>query len=362
MNNPIGRTAGLLILPRLQVQNANAISSPLTWGFPSPTAFLGFVHSLERRLSTRHGQVFNGVGIVCHDFRPQTFRPNRRNHLIFTQSRNPVYLKRDAAKFIAEGTPAAIVEEGRAHLEVSLVISLSNGFDEELEGQDFAEETYKTALGMRLAGGSLIPSRRAKPPRPAWLAWPDAMEDQRKVFSRLRRRLLPGFALVLRSDLLGERVVELEKESGGPVSALDALLDLTRLNHHPVRTTTIDEEDTASSHNRSGPNASGRAADSGVDWQVEKRPGWLVPLPIGYAGISPLYAPGEVAAARDMSTPFRFVESLYSLGQWIGPHRLANLGQLLWYSTADPENGLYRCTNRYSEPILKTEIDTSPGI
>lgn len=366
MNNLIDRTAGLLVLPHLRVQNANAISSPLTWGFPSPTAFLGFAHSLERRLFTRYGQVFNGVGIVCHDFRPQTFRPNRRNHLVFAQSRNPVYLKRDAARFIAEGTPAAIVEEGRAHLEVSLVIALRNGFDEELEERGFAEETYKTALGMRLAGGSLIPSRRVKPPSPAWLSWPGAMEDQRKVFYRLRRRLLPGFALVLRPDLLGERIVELEKKSGGPVNALDALLDLTRLNHYPLRTTTIDEtideEKVAFRHEQSDPNASGGAVDSRVDWQVERRPGWLVPLPIGYAGVSRLYAPGEVAAARDMSTPFRFVESLYSLGQWIGPHRLSSLEQFLWYSTADPENGLYRCTNRYSESILETKINASSGI
>ena len=42
---------GLLILPRLRVQNANAISSSHTWGFPAPTALLGFVHALERRLA-----------------------------------------------------------------------------------------------------------------------------------------------------------------------------------------------------------------------------------------------------------------------------------------------------------------------
>ena len=47
---------GLLLLPHLRVQNANAISSPLTWGFPAPTAFLGFVHALERRLLGRFGQ------------------------------------------------------------------------------------------------------------------------------------------------------------------------------------------------------------------------------------------------------------------------------------------------------------------
>jgi len=29
---------GVLVLRRLRVQNANAISSPLTWGFPAITA------------------------------------------------------------------------------------------------------------------------------------------------------------------------------------------------------------------------------------------------------------------------------------------------------------------------------------
>ena len=31
----------LLLVPHLHVQNANATSSPMTWGFPSITAFLG---------------------------------------------------------------------------------------------------------------------------------------------------------------------------------------------------------------------------------------------------------------------------------------------------------------------------------
>ena len=43
----------LLILPRLRVQAANAVSGPLTWGFPSPTAFTGFAHALERRALKR---------------------------------------------------------------------------------------------------------------------------------------------------------------------------------------------------------------------------------------------------------------------------------------------------------------------
>ena len=335
--------AALLVLPRLRVQNANAISSPLTWGFPAPTAFLGFVHALERRLSTRYRQVFDGVGIVCHNFEAQTFKPNRRQHLVFMQSRNPIYLKRDAAKFIAEGTPAAIVEEGRAHLEVSLVIALRHGFAEDLEGQDFAEDAYRTAAGMRIAGGSVIPSDRPRSPF-CW-SWPEVTEDQSEVIIKLRRRLLPGFALVHRPDLLGERLAQL-KEQDTVATVLDALLDLTRLNHFPAEAT---------------PTPDGATDGAKAEWQMERRPGWLVPLPIGYAGISELYAPGQVAGTRDSTTPFRFVESLYSLGQWISPHRLTRLEQLLWHSTADPEAGLYRCINRYSNSLSNIESETFEG-
>lgn len=331
---------GLLILPRLRVQNANAISSSHTWGFPAPTAFLGFVHALERRLTNRFRQRFGGVGIVCHHFEAQTFRPNKRQHRVFTQSRNPVYLKRDAAKFIAEGTPAAIVEEGRAHLEATLLIAVYGDFDEDLEREDFALAAFDTAQGMRLAGGSLLPPG-PRAPKAEWVGWPAAQREQHAVFRRLRRRLLPGFALVHRPDLLGEHLAKLQAEQAKS-GVLDALLDLTRLNHSPVL-----------------PQATGGApSPDKVDWQIERRPGWLVPLPIGYAGISDLHAPGSVANTRDVSTPFRFVESLLSLGQWIGPHRLNSLEQLLWHHGGDPQAGLYRCINRYAE-LLPTSGDAA---
>ena len=40
MNTQQRESPGLLVLPHLRIQNANAISSPLTHGFPSMTAFL----------------------------------------------------------------------------------------------------------------------------------------------------------------------------------------------------------------------------------------------------------------------------------------------------------------------------------
>lgn len=357
MSEPIRQPSGLLVLPRLRVQNANAISSPLTWGFPSPTAFLGCVHALERNLARPFGQVFDGVGIVCHGFEAQTFRPNRCQHLIFTQSRNPVYLKRDAAKFIADGTPSAIVEEGHAHLVVSLIIAVhGGGFGEAQEEQDFAEAAYQTALGMRLAGGSVLPTLGQKAPRPQWVPWPQPEVEQRATFARLRRRLLPGFALVHRPDLLGKRLAEMNAEGDTSVGVLDALLDLTRLNHLPVAVAS--DEDRISDGVEDAPVGDG---GSRVAWQVRTRPGWLVPLPIGYAGISDLYAPGAVANARDATTPFRFVESLYSLGQWIAPHRLSSLEQLLWRGAAEPDVGLYRCVNRYSDTLSNPESNSLQG-
>ncbi|MFZ1828925.1 MAG: type I-F CRISPR-associated protein Csy2 [Candidatus Competibacteraceae bacterium] len=365
MNEPIRQPSGLLILPRLRVQNANAISSPLTWGFPSPTAFLGFVHALERSLA-RFGQVFDGVGIVCHDFEAQTFRPNRRHHLIFTQTRNPVYLKKDAAKFIAEGTPAAIVEEGHVHLVVSLLMAVHGGFDEPQEEQDFAEAAYQTALGMRLAGGSVLPTLDPRTPKPEWVPWPEVEVDQRATFKRLRRKLLPGFALVHRPDLLGKRLTELQAEGDHSAGVLDALLDLTRLNHFPVTVASGEEKildgvESGMPNPSAGPDAPNDDSGSRVAWQIRAHSGWRVPLPIGYAGISELYAPGEVANARDATTPFRFVESLYSLGQWIAPHRLSCLKQLLWHSTVELDAGLYRCINRYSDTLSNTESDLLQG-
>ena len=72
-----------------------------------------------------------------------------------------------------------------------------------------------------------------------------------------------------------------------------------------------------------------------------------MPIPVGYGAISELHAAGSVANARDAATPFRFVESLYSMGEWLGPHRLRAPRDLLWYADSRPDNDLYRCRNDY---------------
>lgn len=310
----------LVLLPHLKVQNANAISGPLTWGFPSPTAFAGFAHALERKFAAELDEGFAGVGIICHHFEPQVFQPSGRRTQVFRLTRNPVG---------KDGGTLALVEEGRAHMEVSLVIAVRD-YKSEGDGKELAEGLHHAAQGMRLAGGSLL-HQEGKRYQAQW--WPLAgdIEGDARIFRRLRRRLLPGFALVQRDDLLADHLAEM-RATQPDSNALDALLDLSRLNIEPVVSQT-DE------------------AGAPVKWEIRRKPGWLVPLPIGYAGISPLYAPGEVENARDAATPFRFVESLYSLGEWVSPHRLDDLSQLLWTQETDAANGIYRCINRYAESL-----------
>src|SRR5699024_1792246 len=59
----MNKSGHLLILPRLRVQNANAISAPLVWGFPAMTAFIGFMQVLERKLPNELYLQLEQVGV-----------------------------------------------------------------------------------------------------------------------------------------------------------------------------------------------------------------------------------------------------------------------------------------------------------
>jgi len=308
----------LLVLPRIQVQNANAISGPLTWGFPSLTAFAGFTHALNRKIAEHHDLNFSGVGVVCHAFDPQVSSPPGRYTQIFHLMRHPN--DKDG------GTPA-FVEEGRAHMNVSLVIGLSG---ESLFDGTFASENpargitndvtafiEEMAYTMRLAGGSIFPMQK-----PYVMLLPSTESDMHPLTRRISRRLLPGFALISREDLLADHLGQLRQHDPS-TTGVDALMDMCSLAFEPQ-----------------GEQESGNA-----QWEIRSKPGWIVPLPVGYGGISEIYAPGEVKSARDSDTPFRFVESLCTLGQWISPHRVEDIRDLLWHYDAQPDKGLYRLIN-----------------
>ncbi|WP_446424453.1 type I-F CRISPR-associated protein Csy2 [Mailhella sp.] len=303
----MSKEKALVILPRISVINVNLISGPLTWGFPAMTAFLGAVHSMMRRLPEMPFSV-DGVGVVCHDFTPQVSRSQGSFTYGLHLNRFPVD---------EHGKSASFIEDGRAHMTVSLVIQVDTreaGLTDE-EGQPFAKAMMDTLQGMRLAGGSIVPSRRTV--QPLWKNLAESQEEQRSQFRRIRRRLLPGFALVDRRDLFVSHLEEMHK-TDTEASPLDALLDLCALHHEPP-------------------------AEKDGSWTSGRRyPGWLVPIPVGYRAISELYEGGKVKNTRDEVTPFRFVESICSLGEWKSPHRFELPQEMLWRYEEDIASGEYR--------------------
>lgn len=326
--------AALLVLPRLRVQNANAISSPMTWGFPAITAFSGFMVALARRLGAEAGIQFHGVGVVCHHFEAQVTQGGYVRN--FNLTRNPV---------LADGGTAAIVEEGRIHLDITLVfdVSLAHHLQDDAARASLAARVGEVVAGMRLAGGSVmppLPGTLRRTPAAQLVLLEEEAEARTRQFRRLSRRWLPGFALVSADDVLQTRWAAMQEQApaGSALPTLfDAWLDLSRLNHRAVTTSVWDE-----------------AADDykqSVTWQPDKRPGWLVPLPVGFAAMSALHPPGTVAGARDETTPFQFVESVYAMGRWISPHRLSDTHQLMWRTQHDTASGLYRCTNGFNANV-----------
>jgi len=330
----------LLVLPHLYVQNANAISSPLTHGFPSITAFVGLMWALQRKLDRRGIPLkLEKVGVICHRHEEQAASGYVKT---FRLTRNPVG---------KDGNTAAIVEEGRIHLDMTVIFQvtqpvepgkrsdLTSGNEERLK--EWAEEIGVIVSSMRIAGGTILPPVRGQ--RAPWMeVLPDDSSEQVNTFVRWRRRWLPGYALVERSGMLAERHRKL-RETRPEATLLDAWLHAARFNYQPDVEKTSKDVTTGSEAQH--------VESKKVHWSDPARPkgsGWIVPIPVGYAALEKEPRPaGNVANARDASIPFVFVEPVYSIGEWISPHRLSSVNDLLWQPEFNAQKGLYRCCNRY---------------
>jgi CRISPR-associated protein Csy2 len=307
---------GLLILRRIRVENANAVAG-LTWGFPAVSAFLGFTHALSRKLPPELGLKLTGCGIVCHEHEAQAYQPKSWSDYVFSLSRNPL---------TKTGETASFIEEGRMRMTVSLLIPFTGNLDSLYDDQKEALlETFKNlVLSQRLAGGTILNLKKLE-----IVMFPENWEEQQAFNRKQLRQLLPGFALVQRADILAEHLsmVQKEKPEAGP---LDAWLDFAALKHKAEVL---------------------EAGKEKAEWRYVPKPdgGWLVPLAVGYRGISELHEPGQVARVRDAQTPFRFAEAVYSVGEWLSPHRAGKLDDLIWRYETEPESGWYLCQNGYKE-------------
>ncbi len=299
--------AGYLLFKRIHIENANTISSPITYGFPAVTGFLGAVHALSRKLQTleaANNLCLDGVLIACHDCQPQVYRQTPYSDYSFNQSRNPL---------LKSGKTASIVEEGKCHLTLTLGMELlAEKPISKDQGTQLALQVQEMLMQQRIAGGSVRGFGGRQPAHFFLLndAW------------QMTRHLVPAFILMEAKKDLEELTAELQKNQP-EATALDVLIDLACLHHIPV-----------------GKNGS-------VQWQTRSAKtgrGWLVPMPLGYQGIAPAFAAGELANCRTKEYPAQYVEAVYGLGKWVFPHRIHDFTRAFWRYRHQAENDLYLVT------------------
>ncbi|AKJ43481.1 CRISPR type I-F/YPEST-associated protein Csy2 [Pragia fontium] len=285
----------VLILPHINIHNANALSSSFTIGFPAMTAWLGFVHALERKLNQAGlpELMLHSAAVVSHRCDVQTHKGEGDFVHSIIGTGNP--LDKD-------GSRSAFIEEARCHLDVSLVIEWG-GNEDQVQHADFAEQLQAVIATMKVAGGDVLSMHRPLNQ--------SVDIDNPQETRALLRKLMPGYVLIERRDLMTEAMAQ-------GSDALDALLSYLTVNHRCEQ-----------------------LEDGSVIWRSQRKAsGWIVPIATGFQGISPL---GEAKNQRDPSVPHRFAESVVTLGEFVMAHKIQHLDDMLWHYHNDLENDLYLC-------------------
>ena len=298
----IGSIKNILILPHIKVHNANALSSPFTIGFPAMTAWLGAVHALQRKLNAKGCAVsFDATGVVSHKMDLQTHKGTNDFVSSIVGTGNPLD---------KTGSRSAFIEEARCHLDVSLLIEYS-GIDKDEEEEVKQLLTQLLNASMKIAGGDIQTFNSPEFVR--------VEEGNDKDIAQLTRKLMPGYALIERRELM----INAMEQGCGATDAIDALIDYLAIHHHSE----LDDEGNVTWHSH-------RKSIN------DKPSGWIVPIATGFHGISEL---GEAKNQRDPETPHRFAESIVTLGEFKMPYRFNFVDDLLWRYHVDTEKGLYLC-------------------
>lgn len=307
-----------ILVPHLKIHNANAMSSPYSIGFPAMTAWLGAVHALQRKLQQEgFSDLFlHKVAISSHAFNLQTYKGKGDYVHSIVGTANP--LDKD-------GNRPAFIEEARCHLEVSLLIEYSGEYSEQV-----AQAITTHLHSMKVASGDVLSFKALQ-----HLALEAGNEHDLKV---ILGRLMLGHVLIERSDLMQQAMQGDQQQAGQ--DALDALLGYLTINH----TATQDE------HGK-------------VSWSSSRKTkGWLVPVAVGFQGISEL---GIAQNQRDNTTPHRFAESVLTLGEFVMPYRIKDIDSMLWHyhipeAHADAPASLYLCkTSPRAVSELSFELQTT---
>lgn len=291
----------ILLLPRIRVQNANALSSPFTVGFPAVTAWMGAAHALQRELNRSRLQEvrFDGVGVISHEFNLQTYRGANDYVDSIIGTANPLNEKGERPPF---------VEEARCHFDVTLAIECID-VDPDEEEVLLSVVTDVLHSRLKIAGGEILSFGEPGIKR--------VNSNDDAQLTKFMGSLMPGYALIERRDLMLQAMENGEE-------ALEALIDHLLIHHHCRETT------------------------GGVEWSSDRRvPGWIIPIATGFHGVSDLTPPGATINQRDPTVPHRFAEAAVTLGEFVMPYRIDSLERLLWRYRYIQEDSLYVCVQNF---------------
>lgn len=172
-----------LLLKNIMIQNANALSGALIAGFPAVTAWLGFVHALERKVRERGfpSVRFNGAGIICHHCHLRLHAGAGELVYSVLNNRKPPDKK---------GRNSSLIEEVYCHLNVSLFIRSENTVEKNKAFIAVVSEAIKI---LKIAGGDITD---------ADIPETGIIPDTKQGWCELRQRIAHGYALLERRDVM----------------------------------------------------------------------------------------------------------------------------------------------------------------
>lgn len=300
-----------VVFERMSVQDANCIAG-FTYGFPAITHFLGFGHALSRKLALNQSLKLQGCAVICHQHQIHAYQPKGFGDFVFAQSKNPPTTRAKAK----EAPP--IIEEGKMSMTVSLVMACPKlNMSRTSDINALKKTLHDLAHQHRLAGGSIQKIA----------AIHIFNKDEQKLLRIIKRKLIPGFVLMDRADLLADHYQVLKQQQSFP-ELLDAWLDFSALKYQATPKLKVGELEPTDK--------------TEAEWQRMDKPakGWLVPIMNGYKAISPVYPAGEVANTRDSITPVCFVEAVHTIGEWRSLHRIQVVSEMIWdyhYNKQEPD-------------------------
>lgn len=311
-----------LLIPQLKIHNANALSSPYTIGFPAMTAWLGAMHYLQRQIQQQYAEIeCSQLAISCHAFDLQTYKGQGDFIYSIIGTANPLD---------KSGERPAFIEEARCHLTVSLLVELHISPQFLLDHKSSLLTLCNQIIGkMKFAGGDVLNAHPCE-----IIYFDDSPEHYTQELRLILNKLMLGYVLIERRDLIQKTMTEDHKD------ALDAILDYLVIRHtaHQISTADTSDEQYREHHQK-------------IVWTAtRKEPGWLIPIAVGFQGISD---PSIARNQRDPETLHRFAESILTLGEFKMPYRITRIDDILWHYHTDLENNLYVC--RQTQHATKSE-------